>query len=92
MINAHKATYFCGHEHEYNVSKPLGLNSYQVLVGTGGSPFDAATAPVVKTDRMYAWATVQIYSSGKVVMNTYGFDDTLKNPVKKLATITLAAK
>jgi len=92
VINAHKATYFCGHEHEYNVSKPLGLNSYQVLVGTGGSPFDAATAPVVKTDRMYAWATVQIYSSGKVVMNTYGFDDTLKNPVKKLATITLAAK
>lgn len=106
VINKYKATYFCGHEHEYNVSQPLGgaKSSYQVLVGTGGSPFDAivpgtvvsstVTAPALKapSDRMYSWATVQIYSSGKVVMNTYGFDDTLKNPVKKLATITLAAK
>ena len=97
VVNAHKATYFCGHEHEYNVSQPLNLKSYQVLVGTGGSPFDAAVpvAPATLTtpsDRMYSWATVQIYKSGKVIMTTYGFDDTLTKSVVKLATITLATK
>ena len=38
-INNHKATYFCGHEHIYNVSRPGLFNSYQVLVGAGGSKY-----------------------------------------------------
>lgn len=92
-INNHKATYFSGHEHTYKVSQPYGLSSYQVLVGAGGSPFEAAAgtlaAPLVATDRMYSWATVKIFQSGKVQMDTYGFDDTMTNPIVKLATITL---
>ena len=89
VITKYKATYFCGHEHIYKLDKFLspdgsGNSAYQVLVGTGGSPFDAATPTKVATDRMYAWATVKIYKSGKVVMNTYGIDDTLG---KKVVTI-----
>ncbi|WP_347989847.1 metallophosphoesterase [Methylomonas sp. AM2-LC] len=56
VIQKHNATYFCGHEHIYNVSQPTGNdapntvnttpyagqtnNSYQIIVGAGGSPFD----------------------------------------------------
>jgi hypothetical protein len=93
VINKHKATYFSGHEHTYNVSKPFSLNSYQVLVGAGGSPFEAVAGtlalPLVATDRMYSWATVKIFQSGKVQMDTYGFDETMNNPVVKLDTILL---
>ncbi|MDD4914391.1 MAG: metallophosphoesterase [Methylococcales bacterium] len=46
VISKHNATYFCGHEHVYNVSQPInndtptGGAAYQVIVGAGGSPFD----------------------------------------------------
>ncbi len=89
VINTHKATYFSGHEHTYNVSQPFGLNSYQVLVGAGGSPFETSTATLIPTDRMYSWATVKIYKSGKVLMETWGFDDTMINPLVKLASYFL---
>jgi hypothetical protein len=90
VINAHKATYFSGHEHTYNISQPYGLSSYQVLVGAGGSPFEApAAVALAPNDRMYSWATVKIFQSGKVQMDTYGFDDTMANPVVKLDTILL---
>ncbi|WP_446808250.1 metallophosphoesterase family protein [Methylomonas sp. 2BW1-5-20] len=95
VIAKHNATYFCGHEHIYNVKSYLDLTSgksaYQVLVGAGGSPFEAApnTLGLKPSDRMYSWATVKIYQSGKVVMDTYGFDDTMANPVVKLETIQL---
>jgi hypothetical protein len=88
-INNHKATYFCGHEHIYNVSRPSLLNSYQVLVGAGGSPFEASTATTVANDRMYSWATVKVYKSGKVVMDTWGFDPVMTNPIVKLETVAL---
>ena len=88
-INNHKATYFCGHEHIYNVSRPSLLSSYQVLVGAGGSPFETSTATSVVNDRMYSWATVKVYQSGKVELNTYGFDPTLKNPIVKLERFKL---
>ena len=88
-INNHKATCFCGHEHIYNVSRPSLLNSYQVLVGAGGSPFETSTATSVVNDRMYSWATVKVYQSGKVVLNTYGFDPTMNHPIVKLETINL---
>jgi hypothetical protein len=94
VIAKHKATYFAGHEHIYDVANHTandGTNNsaYQVIVGAGGSPFETATATGIANDRMYSWATVSIYQSGNVQMNTYGFDHTLTNPVVKLATYTL---
>jgi Calcineurin-like phosphoesterase len=89
VIDHHKATYFCGHEHTYNVSRPFNAKSLQVLVGAAGSDFEWKSSPVA-SDRMYSWATVKIFKSGKVVMNTYGFDDTIAHPVVNLETITLA--
>ena len=88
-INNHKATYFCGHEHIYNVSRPSLLNSYQVLVGAGGSPFETSTATSVANDRMYSWATVKVFQSGAVQMDTWGFDPTMTNPIVKLETVQL---
>ena len=72
---------------------------YQVIVGAGGSPFDdletvsgqSFPSGTLPTDRMYSWATVSIHQSGAVVMNTYGFDATMTNPVKTLGTFTLPA-
>jgi hypothetical protein len=47
LIAQYGATYFSGHEHTVNVSQqpdPTGVNTnvtpYQVIVGSGGSPFD----------------------------------------------------
>jgi len=91
VIVSHKATYFSGHEHIYHVqnipsvSKP-SLSAYQVIVGSGGSPFETSVATGTATDRMYAWATVQVHQSGRAVMTTYGFDATMATPIQKLAT------
>lgn len=41
VIEDHHATYFCGHEHVFDVSQPHG-KAYQVLVGSGGSPFEVS--------------------------------------------------
>ena len=104
VINNYNATYFSGHEHIYNVTQPSGTGtSYQVIVGAGGSPFeDFESTPVASpqvaptsslaTDRLYSWATVSIYQSGKVVMNTYGFDETMAKPVQQLGSFTLATQ
>ncbi|MBI1176220.1 hypothetical protein GC207_02135 [bacterium] len=76
VIEQYRATYFCGHEHIFNMSQPTG-NSRQVLVGSGGSPFEAAPtdATISPTDRYYAWATVEIFESGRVRITAFGFDD-----------------
>jgi len=93
VIDNHKATYFCGHEHEYNVSQPYGKNAYQVIVGTGGSPFDAQpNSTFTASDRYYAWATVSITESGKVTMDTWGFDTTMTGSLIKIASIVLPTK
>ncbi|MEI6268356.1 MAG: hypothetical protein WCP01_05705 [Methylococcaceae bacterium] len=90
VIDNHKATYFSGHEHTYKVSKLNGLtNSYQVIVGAGGSPFESSVTTSVANDRMYSWATVKVFQSGAVQMDTWGFDPTMTNPVVKLETVTL---
>ena len=76
VIEANKATYFCGHEHIYNISQPRG-GAYQVLVGAGGSPFDAKATDVTKSpamDRDYSWATVRVHQDGGVDILGYGFD------------------
>ncbi|MDD2770532.1 MAG: metallophosphoesterase, partial [Methylococcus sp.] len=47
VIEQYGATYFCGHEHIFNISRPRSPHgTYQVLVGSGGSPFDAAPGEV----------------------------------------------
>jgi hypothetical protein len=76
VIETYKATYFSGHEHIFNISQPLG-GAYQVIVGSGGSPFDAKASDATKapaTDREYAWATVRVHQDGGVDILAYGFD------------------
>ncbi|MDE2595023.1 MAG: metallophosphoesterase [Burkholderiales bacterium] len=98
-IESYGATYFCGHEHTFNMAQPVKKNAdgttttssaYQVLVGSGGSPFDAATlaAGETVTDRYYAYANVSVFQSGKVQIDAYGFSDTY-GPTKLLQRVTL---
>src|SRR5205814_1772764 len=81
VIEQFGATYFCGHEHIFNMLQPRaaqGGKAWQILVGSGGSPFDAsptATTLNPQTDRTYAWATVAIYANGKTKITAYGFDN-----------------
>jgi hypothetical protein len=80
VIEQYGATYFCGHEHIFHISRPLagrGGSAVQVLVGSGGSPFEAKPTDVTvsETDRVYAWATVKVRRSGRVQITAYGFDD-----------------
>ena len=96
-IAEYGATYFSGHEHTVNVAQyadPTGaytqVSPYQVVVGSGGSPFDdklvgtcSASKPpgcvepalVNLYDRYYAWATVQVHQSGNVSLKVTGFSD-----------------
>jgi hypothetical protein len=73
------ATYFCGHEHIYNMMQPWKSNNgkaWQVIVGSGGSPFSAEPGDTNNPeDRTYAWASVKVHASGKVELDAYGFDD-----------------
>jgi hypothetical protein len=83
------ATYFCGHEHIYDVSQPAharGGKAYQVIVGSGGSPFESDTRPGL--DRTYAWARVDVLANGHARVTTYGFDEKL-GPTRVLARFTL---
>jgi hypothetical protein len=94
VVEQYGATYFSGHEHIFNVMHPRAATvgkAYQVIVGSGGSPFDAKITDTTKSayDRYYAWATVNVYQSGKVVINAYGFD-AYYGPTVLLQSITLA--
>jgi hypothetical protein len=65
--------------------------AWQILVGSGGSPFEASQTDVTvnpKTGRTYAWATVDILRSGKVKIRAYGFDDQF-GPTRLLRSVTL---
>jgi hypothetical protein len=96
VITEYGATYFSGHEHTVNVAQyadPTGTyagSPYQVIVGSGGSPFDdklvgtcSSTNPpgcveptlTNPTDRYYAWATVQVHKSGNISLQIMGFND-----------------
>ena len=99
VMTKYNATYFCGHEHIPNVQKfsdPTAGSkaaAYQVIVGSGGSPFDdklsgtcpSCTEPALTNpyDRFYAWALVQVHKSGNVSLNLYGFSDDF-GPTQKL--------
>lgn len=95
VIAQYNATYFCGHEHIPNVQQfadptpgsTITNTPFQVIVGSGGSPFDdtmdgsapSATEPTPftqPTDRYYAWAYVQVHQSGAVTLQMSGFPDT----------------
>ncbi len=79
LVEQYNATYFCGHEHIFHLAQPRG-RAWQVLVGSGGSPFEALPTDTTinpETDRDYAWATVKVYENGKVKITAYGFNDQL---------------
>jgi hypothetical protein len=89
VIAQYNATYFSGHEHIPNVQRfadPTGVSKntpFQVIVGSGGSPFDdkepsPGTEPVkvAPTDRYYGWALVSVHQSGNVTLSMTGFPDT----------------
>lgn len=93
VIEQYHATYFCGHEHIFNMMQPKG-HAWQVIVGSGGSPFDAKVGETTlnpATDRAYAWATVSIRRSGKVELTAYGFDDAY-GPTRVLKRVRLAGE
>ena len=94
VIEQYGATYFCGHEHVFNMMQPRasqGGKAWQVLVGSGGSPFEASPTNTTfnhVTDRDYAWATVKVYRNGLVKMTAYGFNDHF-GPTHVIKTITI---
>ncbi|HEY3700012.1 MAG TPA: hypothetical protein VGK97_11805 [Spongiibacteraceae bacterium] len=94
VIETYHATYFCGHEHTFNASQPNAANggsAWQILVGSGGSPFDAKPTDSTinpATDRKYAWATVKIHQSGSINIDVYGFSDAY-GPTQVLKSIVL---
>lgn len=93
LIETYQATYFCGHEHIFNMSQPAS-NAWQIIVGSGGSPFDAAPTDITAnpmTDRTYAWATVKIRANGNVDIDAYGFNDSY-GPTHKIQHVTLKAQ
>ncbi|MCX7179137.1 MAG: metallophosphoesterase [Proteobacteria bacterium] len=80
LVEEYQATYFCGHEHVFHASQPRkasGGKAWQVIVGSGGSPLsikvEDSTNPA---DRMYAWADVTVYRSGRVHVVVQGFDES----------------
>jgi hypothetical protein len=90
VIERFGATYFCGHEHEFNMVQPRGA-AWQVLVGSGGSPWDAQPGEATQhpeTDRSYAWATVSIHQSGTVDIDAYGFSDAY-GPTERVRHVVL---
>jgi len=98
VIQAYNATYFCGHQHTFNMSQPQPAPSgsalpaaWQVVVGSGGSPFDpkSSASGLAPTDRDYAYAIVNVYQSGNVVISAYGFTSAY-GPTKLIAQTTLA--
>ena len=107
VIAQYGATYFSGHEHTVNVSKnadPTGTfpgTPYQVIVGSGGSPFDdklSTAAPCSTThpceptltnpyDRYYAWALVSVHQSGTVSLQVSGFGDNYGGASESLGPV-----
>jgi hypothetical protein len=111
IITQYNATYFSGHEHTVNVANfadPTGTyqgTPYQVIVGSGGSPFDdklvgtcsstnppGCTEPKLTNpyDRYYAWALVSVHASGKVSLQVNGFSDQF-GPVQDLKIYDVAS-
>jgi hypothetical protein len=85
LVEQYGATYFCGHEHLFHAARPAG-QAWQVIVGSGGSPFEGdAVAPI---DRTYAYAVVKVFASGRARATVYGFSEQL-GTTRVLATLRL---
>jgi hypothetical protein len=95
LIGDYHATYFCGHEHIYHAMQPeknAGNESWQVIVGSGGSPFEAEPgASGNPNDRKYAWAFVKVFASGRMQMEVRAFDENY-GPTETLETLELIQK
>lgn len=103
VITKYKATYFTGHEHIMQIDQHADATNtypgtpYQVLVGSGGSPFEykligpcpSCVEPTFTkaSDRYYAWATVRVHQSGAVSLEAYGFNDSY-GPTQLLQSIS----
>ncbi len=99
LVEQYGATYFCGHEHTFHLMQPQVAQadgrtrkspSWQVLVGSGGSPFESPKLGPGQpaTDRHYAYALVQVHRSGRVTVQAYGFDERY-GPLRRLGGFTL---
>ena len=79
VIQDFDATYFCGHEHIYHAMQPqtsVGHGAWQIIVGSGGSPFEAKPGESADSkDRLYVWAKIEVHRSGRVRLDAYGFDE-----------------
>lgn len=79
VIEKYDATYFCGHQHVYHASQPRiaqGGKAWQVIAGTGGSPFSIKPRQSARLeDRLYAWVDVSVHKNGGVLMQAWGFDE-----------------
>ena len=88
VIESFGATYFSGHEHVYHASQPTketGGESWQVIVGSGGSPFGIKKGESKNPqDRMYAWADVKVHANGSLGVKIFGFDEYM-GPTLELA-------
>ena len=93
LVEAYGATYFCGHQHVYHAEQPRlaqGGKAWQVIVGSGGSPFSVKADQVADAarDRVYAWAEVEVLRSGQVRVIVRGFDENM-GPTKVLDQMLL---
>ena len=79
LMEKYQATFFCGHEHIYHAMQPTaktGGRAWQVIVGAGGSPFEAKHGERANpNDRQYSWAMVRVHRSSRVTMEAFGFDE-----------------
>jgi len=99
VMQTYGASYFSGHQHTFNMTQPMPAPSgsayqasWQVIVGSGGSPFDpkSSASGLAPTDRDYAYAVVNIYQSGKAVVSVYGFTSAY-GPTKLIAQQSLSS-
>jgi len=91
LMERYNAVYFCGHQHIFHMEQPRlaqGGHAWQVMIGSGGSPFSAKTPTGNPLDRMYAWAQVQVRRSGRVDITAWGFDDKL-GPTRVLQKVVV---
>ena len=93
LMERYGATYFCGHEHVYHSSQPrsnAGGHAWQIISGSGGSPFEAKPGQSTNPkDRYYAWAFVRVHQSGRVQLTAHGFDERF-GPTELIEKLELA--
>jgi hypothetical protein len=79
LVEAYHAIYFTGHQHTYHAEQPRknqGGTAWQVIIGSGGSPFSIPKEYCDKaSDRIFAWADVTIHANGEVAVKIVGFDE-----------------